>query len=432
MFMLRDLKILLKSLLILGICIVVGYLLLILVYMLPTGNIRTNIKNCIEQYETFQTFPEWARGYQFTATDDYTDATYILPNAVYPGEGDEKNPFKNAALVPHIDYVGVIHDIVYELSDNFRSEEIDSFPFCYTRYWHGYLVILKPLLCIFSLNIVRMMNAGLEFILMALILMLAVKKSGNMKLALSLMVSFMLLNPISCAINFQLAAVMNIILVAIMILMLWGEKITPEKGAPFFFLAIGIAVAYFDFLTYPLASLILPLSVYLWLHHTEICGAEGDNSSKFWQGPVFLIRSGFFWAFGYGAFWLSKWVLATVVSAITGANEYPLKDAMKEVGYRSGLSGEGYPYPMVILKNIMVLANWPVIILILTVIAALIVYGIKNKGRGRKTIPAYVCIMIVPFLWCAVTLEHSYDHAVFAFRNMASAILPFMLLGLRD
>ena len=48
----------------------------------------------------------------------------------------------------------------------------------YARYWHGYLLFLKPLLLFFSLSDIRMMNAALQLILAAGVLLLAFRKRG--------------------------------------------------------------------------------------------------------------------------------------------------------------------------------------------------------------------------------------------------------------
>ena len=56
-----------------------------------------------------------------------------------------------------------------------------------------------------------------------------------------------------------------------------------------FFLLTGMATSYFDFLTYPVASLGMPLIVWLLLHRDETGGALAGR----------MVRCGLCWALGY-------------------------------------------------------------------------------------------------------------------------------------
>ena len=106
--------------------------------------------------------------------------------------------------------------------------------------------------------------------MMSLVLQLALKKTGNMRLGAALTAALIAINPVSCAMNFQYAAVMNVTLIALLAVLLCYDKIDITKDAPILFLIIGMTVVYVDFLTYPIVSFALPLLTYMILKKKEL------------------------------------------------------------------------------------------------------------------------------------------------------------------
>jgi hypothetical protein len=416
-----------RSIVIVLICAALGYFLLTLAYMLPTEKIGANISGGIARYAGEETYPEWIEGCRFTACDDYTDASFILPNVIYPGKDNDKNPLLNAGLTPHVDYMDVSHDIVYALSEDEEAELPESFIFYYTRYWHGYLVFLKPLLSVFSLNAVRTLNFIFQMIMMVTVLALCIKRTGHLKGAIAMGIALLLLNPISCGMNFQLAAVMNVTLIALLALLLMADKPDLEKKAPVFFLLVGIAVVFVDFLTYPVISLVLPLGLYYYLLD------EKDDSTAP-VSPLFVIKSGFFWGMGYFGMWLCKWIVAAIVATVTGIPENPILEAYEQILYRSGCEGQYYSLAEIITENARVLSIRPIRMAAISLVAVwgiVLLLGIKRErvffSFRPQALFSYLLIALIPIAWYMVAREHSFDHAVFTFRNMAGGVMGLML-----
>ena len=83
--------------------ILVGFGLLVSVYMLPTTRIRQNIAISSEQISEEDTYYQWAKGYKNAQSDTYTDASLYL-NAMYPGENTISEAIVNALNVPRLIY----------------------------------------------------------------------------------------------------------------------------------------------------------------------------------------------------------------------------------------------------------------------------------------------------------------------------------------
>jgi len=392
--------------------VVLGYLVLVAAYMLPTEKIRVNVKNSLGQYEKESSNPEWSVGYKYTMLDDYTDATFILSSAIYPAAGDDRNPFFNAAAVPHHDYVGLNNDAVMELTDY----DGESFQFNYVRYWHGYLVLLKPLLLLMSLNSVRILNFIFELIMIAVIMQIATLKTGNLGLGASLTCALIVLNPASCAMNFQYAAVMNVTLIALLVVLLGSDKIDSQKDAPIFFLIIGIVVVYVDFLTYPIVSFLLPLLTYMILKKKELL-----SSTK--KGVLAAISYLAFWGIGYVGMWMMKWIVGTIM---TGGKENAIAEGFEQIVYRSGNGGVHYGFFETAFENIKMLFIVPIIIAVFIAIIAVIIFVIVKKIRIKLNPNVVIPVLfvgLIPFMWYFGAREHSMDHAYFTFRNLAGTVM---------
>ena len=74
------------------ISVIIGFFLLISVYLLPTEQMRQNVAASSEQISQEGGYYQWAIGYKNAQSDTYTDASLYL-NAMYPGTG---HPIKDA------------------------------------------------------------------------------------------------------------------------------------------------------------------------------------------------------------------------------------------------------------------------------------------------------------------------------------------------
>lgn len=414
-------KIFIKSIITIIISSIVALSLLTLVYMIPTDRIRLNIANSIEQYNNSGTNPQWSVGYTFTEFDEYTDASFILTTAVYPGAEHDKNPFRNAYLSNHVDYRNVNNDIVYELDENYNG---DSFIFGYYRYWHGYLIFLKPLLYLFSLNTVRIMNFIFQLIITLTVMQLLAIKTKSLLQGLPLIVAIAMLNPVSTAINFQLAAVYNVTMLAILVMLICSDKLDADKDMPLFFLLVGITVVFFDFLTYPVVSLVLPLVLYISLPNWS------DGNNKKYSSVIRVLKYSFFWAMGYGGMWLMKWIWVTL---FTLGKENSIAEAIHTIIYRSGNGEVHYSFLTTVLEALKPIMIWPFVILfglmILVTVIAVVTKKIKiDVHKDHSRLVALLLTAIIPFGWYFVAREHSYDHAVFTYRCLAGTVMAVLTI----
>lgn len=192
--------------------------------------------------------------------------------------------------------------------------------------------------------------------------------------------------------------------------------IIKKPGTDILFLLIGMTTSYFDFLTYPLFTLGVPLLFLM------ICM---DGSEKGNVLPVAAIKNSICWAIGYVGMWVEKWILCTL---LTGENLFA--DAMKAIQERSGrdVLGKQIGYPDVLRGNIWILCKYPYVLVCLAAIVLLFIAGRKESGNtfSKSAFIAYAGIAILPFCWYAISMNHSYAHCLMTYRGLCVTVFAML------
>ena len=392
--------------------ILLGILAMTCVYILPTGRMLTQADRSLRIFEDEGTSFSWAPEEKASRLDGYTDAI-MLQTAVYVRD---ENPLKAAMRCARMEFSqekwtpmdSLTHYVYGE-----RSGQVVD----YARYWHGYLLLLKPLLLLFSLSEIRMMNAMAQLVLAAAVLLAAFRK-GGIRLALPMGLAILAVNPISTALSMQYSSIYYLMLLCVLFMLLTNSWETNWGYLVFLFLGIG--TAFFDFLTYPAAAVGLCLGLQALMSRES----GKDRLLK-------TIGSGAAWAFGYGGMWGGKWLAA---SLITGTNV--LADAMAQAQYRSGSDvaaaegGAQAGFGAVVARNLAVFWN-PAAVLLLAVLLGVLLW-LLCTGRSRFA-PDKACLaslavaFAVPFVWYFLLRNHSMVHDWMTHRNLAAAV--FALSG---
>lgn len=392
--------------------ILAGILLMTCVYILPTGRMLTQADRSLPIFENEGTSFCWAPEEKSARLDGFTDAI-MLQTAVYV---QDENPMKAAMRNDRMEFsegkldpAGSLKQYVY---GNRSGYVVD-----YARYWHGYLLFLKPLLLFFSLSDIRMMNAALQLILAAGVLLLAFRKRG-LRLALPMGLALLVLNPVSTALSMQFSSIYYLTLLGLLIMLLteswdrsWGYLV---------FLFLGIGTAFFDFLTYPACAVGTCLAL-------QALMSRADGKTRLLK----TVGSGAAWAFGYGGMWSGKWLAA---SLITGNSV--MRDAVEQAQYRSGgevtaaEGGVNATFGAVLSRNLGILANPAAAVIVLALLGLLVWLLVTKRCRfalERASLPSLAVAFAVPFVWYFLLRNHSLVHCWMTYRNLSAAV--FALSG---
>lgn len=390
---------------------------MVLSYAIPNKRIVNHVKESIPQLQTEGLYPRLYFGTPACQLDNFTDS-WMLTMAI---SADNKNPIKSSMKVP------------YKATKNKGQSKIDilentidddnALIGSYNRYWHGYQVILRPLLFMFNLMEIRYINMFLLFGLFMVVNYLMKKKLGT-KYMLSFFISMMMVMFIIVPMSLQFSSIFYIAFISMIIILSKYKKIIKNKWEIYIFFIIGCITSFMDLLTVPLLTLGIPLITYILLENKE----NKNNSNPIKVG-LDAIKISVIWSIGYAITWVSKWIIASIV-----LKENMISKALSQAATRSSNTVGGVSISKIdaIKTNIdMVLNSFTFKLFIVFFIVWTVIY-IYNKNKSNNIISKLPVLMVgvYPIVWYALLTNHSKVHFWFTYRNLAItifAVLTFMV-----
>lgn len=380
--------------------ILAGSLLLMLVFLIPTDAIDKHIKESAYTLSLEGAYPTIFES-SLSNLDNFTDSLMLLEAA----NKNDEDVVNRAMSVYRIDYkdetIGPYNTLIKHYVNNEDYEILTS----YERYWHGYLVTLKPLLFIFNYSQIRVLNLIIESLLTILVLASMYKRKLN-EYIIPYAISYLLLNPYVISLSLQYSTIFYIFTISTLLILL-VDKDKLVKYSYLLFLNIGIFTAYFDYLTYPIVSFGMPLLVYL------------GRTKEFNIKSTFSLMV--YWAIGYFVMWGSKWILGDIFT-----NETVIKDAIDSVINRTSSVANGQKYSILdcIYSNYAKFIATPIKYIFILYVVICIAIIVKNKKKiDIHVLTIYIYVALLPILWYSFTINHSMLHD-YLFTNK-TALLSF-------
>ncbi|XME02902.1 hypothetical protein QYZ88_001620 [Lachnospiraceae bacterium C1.1] len=399
----KPLKTIIKLLITFLIAFFLGATLIIAVFNIPIEQIRKNASESAAVFAEEGVYPKLYRNTTSTL-DNFTDALMIL-NAI----NDTNESVINRAMnVYQYDFTkdGAVNALLNYFSGADSKPETTT----YARYWHGYLVLLKPALFFTTYSNIRKINLLLHICLLLTISLFWIKLKKPLYIV-PFLLSYGSIMPIANAYSMQFATCAYIILISVLILLIknakWKEK---KDGYYICFLLVGMATSYFDYFTYPATTFGVLIVVYLVLN--------ADAANPF-EAILDIVRNGFVWVIGYAGMWISKWVLASVL-----LNKDFIKAGIGAANSRSSLNSNSemgeYSLGLVIKINFNNWTNSPITqLLIIFVIVAFLYVILRGKDVAiRNSIFIFLPIMLIPFVWYICIGNHSFVHNWFTYKEL--------------
>lgn len=361
-------------------------------------------------------------------TDNSTDA--IMLNIIY--SIDNKNIFDSIMkcrrnFLPNLNQEvkeDLIGDLPFEGNDFSMTNELKNMldgknqtVYEYARYWHGYIVILRFMLILFDIIKIRIIIEGI-LILLLILLSYFVYKRTNIKIALSILLAFTLMDLFAWYTTIQ---GMFVMIIAVIVSILVATKKVNDKNLNLCLFITGAFTVYFDFLTTPLITFLLPIIVY---------NLVNDNNYSAIKTCIEFVKSICMWGIGYIATWATKWIIVDCV-----CHTKILELSIKQIIFRIGAIKYTVPNNILFLSifnNIYYSLNiFNIIIIILC--WAFDIYKLEVEGRSFlncKNKIVYYLTILVTLGWYIVIKEHSAHHFFFTYKTMLIPILDLMLIVL--
>lgn len=129
----------------------------------------------------------------------------------------------------------------------------------YARYWHGFLVFLRPLLLVFNITQIRHLLLFV-FILLLVALFILISKKLNIAIAFIYSASLLIYHYFHVSYSLESAPIFITMMLSCIFLLIYIEKI---KNIYLYLFIVGCISNFVDFLTVPLISLAMPLYLYI-------------------------------------------------------------------------------------------------------------------------------------------------------------------------
>ena len=195
------------------------------------------------------------------------------------------------------------------------------------------------------------------------------------------------------------------------------------------FLITGMVTIFLDFLTTETLSLLIPLLLVL-----RIRERRGESVASQW---ILSLKSSILWLIGYCGMWISKWVLASVV-----LHQDVMPYVTGHIAERQGGSLLQTPwseFAVMLQRNILYLFPFncglagATILVGFLIVLLIPVYQGKVQLRvtvNMSMIALYAGLMMVPVIRFFIMHSHSYGHAVFTHRALASTVMAICCIAM--
>lgn len=392
--------------------------LLTTVNLIPRSMVEKQIRESAEFFREKPLFENLIEEKNCTMVDNYADC--ILTNIIYCM--DSHNPFLGTVKASYYgkEHVEVNENLYLAVSNHYVGN-ID-----YSRYWHGSMVVLRPLLCVFSIVGVRgVLTVLLVLLLVGVCAMLI--KSGHPAPAIILAVSMLMVQAWVSAFCIEYITTFLVMLsVLLCVIRKERQKQITEGEYLRLFVVSGVITCFVDFLTTETITITMPL-LFLFL-----LKQEKGMMRALKEELLFGIKSMLAWGMAYAFMFLAKWGISALV---LGSEAF--LEAFSEAGYRIGgtvtsnntnlgrVLGLGEQLSATLWKNLQHLfalptATSPGLIYLIAIGVSGVLFAIwylfrKNEHLGA--LPGLLVIIgLVPYVRFLTLRNHSYIHCFFTYR----------------
>lgn len=386
--------------------IVAGFLLLLAVYALPVepmeANVRASVPALNGEWRKEESYDQLVAGYITTQLDNSTDAAMLLAAV----NKSDKSLTAQVADSERANSSGNAFLTLMAYGEN--SEELSTASIA--RYWHGYLVFLKPLLLFLSYLDIRMLLMLVQGALLCAVIA-GMCRRGLMSLLPAFLIGMIFITPSIAGFSLQFSTALFTALAAMIALLYLPKHSFDLSGCCMLFLLTGMTTSYVDYLTYPVATFGLPFVICLYLY-----------PQKNWKDEITrLILCGICWCAGYFGMWAGKWVIA----GMFGSDPWFWPNLFAKIGQRSSSSAAEitFGYADVVKSVFRPFCKRTYLLAAVFVCVAWLWRYIRSlrlpSDRGWQARRLMlVLVALIPFAWFFCTKNHTYVHAFFTSRSL--------------
>lgn len=374
-------KIIIQSVLILIAGGVIGVLLMTAAWAIPDNAVQRGVDTAVEVFQREGTYEHDIRFFS------YTYGSKLLSDRL----------MVEAALNPDITKTAVE-----------KAMDING----YSRYWHGYLIILRPLMSIFNYGQIRyLINLCLVILIALLTVMIHEKCGKEISFLFVLSLGIICFHIVPYTLHVSMAFLVTFSGVCYYLSAYENKSGMWEWR---YFLITGMCMSFFDFLTTPVTGLVLPLQLGI------LIDLHSGKEQRPWNHITRIVSGSVAWGLGYGLFWAEKWLAGSLI-----LRRNVLADAIGQAQYRLTDSRIGNTDVLwALFKNISCLFPTgngireifpflPFYIVIIIVMTWIFILRNKNRWKSLTRLLPILFVSMFPYIWIVIMHQHSAIHATF-------------------
>ena len=295
----------------------------------------------------------------------------------------------------------------------------------YTRYWHGSLVLVRPLLALTDISGIRIILSVVISLLIGLNAFLLIYKKHTAACVIFLVSAVL----VQFWFVYTTIEYMSVFIIMLAVLPLYVKYADNTRALAVISATVGTVTAFADFLTAETLTLLVPLTVAYFIIAEK--GEKPDNKKSLLRGAACAAA----WFDAYLLTFVAKWLAA---SAMLGRNMSEV--AVAAAAERFGGMEDEITSPIELLFSALG-ANFSMLspvsgkisivaVLIWIAVFAAVCVFIYRSNKRTHNLPKATMIIIaaIPVLRFCVLMNHSYLHNFFTYRALMPSIMA--LLGL--
>ena len=421
--------------------ILCAMLLLMITGWIPKSMIR---ESCVESgayFEEHELFPLLLEGQFNTRQDNYADC--ILVNILY--HIDKKDLLRS--LIKASYYNPELQSVEVSLAESLAGDKTPDVD--YFRYWHGGMVLLRPLFVFTGIRGARII-LGVVLLLLTLTVIALMWKQKVKTLAVCYFLGNVIIQTWMCAFSIEYITTFLLMNIFLILLLLWFPPRT-YTGAFYrrvyaILCASGVWTCFFDFLTTETLTVTMPILLLLVLRY------QAGELESIRQESRRLLCGLLCWGSSYAIMFITKWLLAVVVLGRQAFGE-----AMKAAGERVGgavylgntnldpeasgiqrflgavIRNQGSLFPF---RNTMGMGAAAISFLAVLFVCLALIYLFRSKQFDGRLLLLILMIGAVPYLRYIVLENHAYLHYFFTYRAQLVTVTGVLFvtyeLGIRN
>lgn len=390
--------------------------MLIFSAMLPRELIKQNVKESAEYLCDGELFGCAYKDVSGSKIDRYADS--ILLGIAYQYDSDRPVTSVMWSSYYYTEYQNENENLLDAVTNDREANRQ------YLRYWHGANAVVRPLLVIFNIKQIYIVN-GIILSALVIILMTVLIRHKSYTPAAGVLAGLIGTTfwfvPLS--LEYTWTFILMLLVSIIGVLLAYRGK---YRSIGMLFLAGGVITNFFDFLTTETLTLTVPLLLILWILKEHGICEDIKESIRL------TVKSVLAWGIGYVGMWVLKWLTA---SLILGQNVMPY--VSEHIGQRiDGNIGVGTAQYILgaIWKNVRCVFPFEygtigtlagVFLVIFVIYIGYVYHGSDIDG---KRIGLYLVIGFIPYIRYVVLHNHSYLHYFFTYRAQLATILAIVLI----